>query len=430
MPDNKIIQAFLMEETMDTSKPTVQGLLGFYNNVLHSVSLNTNEEGLISMSILGDNTPVVVTDKRLVLPTEPILRNGNWVNHIAFHPMSENIYRGESAVLKKLRNLVNLRLISVIHSLITQLTDIAIDTDSHSKLSPKQSGLLSILPKVDNTTRDTFSKILDQTSPITDRRVANIYLKRGGKLKGKDFSRIGVVSFPITEEFDNEDKSIYGVKLRVKDFKSFQDLFDYLVPEAGDLETYSYGSNSAVAPYFHALMKAFINVAKQLNKTTKLFKKFLDDADELMIDVDWEEEIDNLSFYRDLIPSLEGNDGELSMDEKKAAEIPPWEDQNAKSNPVPAFNVNQSPPIPAPVQQPQMSKASPSTGGLSWQDILNKRTNGQANMVPTAPMGFAGQPAPAQPPQQIWPPAGGQGGGWNQQNTGFFPQSNTYSSGI
>lgn len=394
-------------------KPTVPGLLEFYEGVLVSAGLAVDDNGLVSYAIGGLNTPTTIKDKRLVLPTREFLKEGNWDDYIPFHPLSENIYRTESEVIKFLRNAINLRLMSSLTLLMADLVEIAADKDMHGQLIPKQSSLLTVLDKADAKTYEAFSKIINRVTPTGDRRIVSIYLKRGGKLRGEKYSRVGVVSFPITEEFDNEDtRTIYGVKLRVKDFQGFKNLMEYIIPDCDDLERYSYGSRSLEVPFFDSLLSAYVNVAEQINKKAKLFKKHLPNFDDIYIPLDFASELDNISGYRGLIPTLEGNDGEISIDDKENLDKIEQEEEGRAMFNRPAIEklaedtlssqtVSQTygrNSVSEPVQKPR--REEPQKDELSWSEVMAKKN---ANMSPWGHPSTPQQPTAWNQPQQMQP---------------------------
>lgn len=416
-----------------SSKPTVETLLEFYQKLLASLHLEADHNGLVSLNLEGTAFPAVVKDmgeRRLTLPTREVLRQGDWSNRVAFHPLAENVYRGESPVLKKLKSYVNFRLNTVAMVLLVELAEIAANKDYHEKLSPKQSGILDVLPKATDKTVKAFTKLIGGINTNSPKKLINIYLKHGGKYKGEDCSRLATVAFPVMDEAKSDDLTVFGTKFPSrKDFGYFFALMDYILPENQVTETYSYGSRSMEAPYFDALMHAYIKVARQLNKITRLFRKHLDNPDDLLIDTKWEEELANLSTYRGLIPGLEGNDGELSIEDKEKAkreqesmeESKETGSQSVFSQPAsqtqqpastgglglqqPAVQPTQQPAQPQPTAQPQEIQSQ--GGAVSWNDIMQQKQQAQQahyqpqpqqpmhswqqqSVAPTPPPGFAG----------------------------------------
>lgn len=297
-------------------------LIRLYESVLSAAGLVANKEGLISMDLDGIHTPCTVGKepaKRLVLPTPEVLANPSWQTTIAFHPMSESLLRGESEVLRKLKALLMVRVLGVTTELATQLMAIAVNVDAQKKLSPDQHEYLSQVGAVSENTFKDLSKIIESLG-IDRNQLCHMYLKRAGQWKGKGYSRVAVTTFPLIEQLGSVGKEVFGFSLHSqKNKKAIKALFDYILPNAEDVDKYSFGTNSDVAPYFHAMMSSFAKIAKQLNNITRKFKKHLDDADKLLINVDFDKELGDLGKFRDLVPSLSGNEGVIL--DKGGAEV-------------------------------------------------------------------------------------------------------------
>lgn len=272
-----------------------------------------DEYGRASIAVGDTLQPATINGKRLILPTQEILRNPDWKTTVAFHPLSENIMRGESEVLKTYRVYIKLHLTKVIGNLWAKLMEIAVNTDYHSKMSPDQLKILSHASTAIPKTLDKLENIIGKVDLRGDRQLINIYLKKGGKLDDKTYRRLAVVNFPIVNEFANTDtKEIFGIKgMAERDFTAIVNLFNYLLPFNDDVETYSVGSNDDYAPYFHSLTAAFVKIAKRLNEVIDFLKPHIDNADELYTDLSWIDFLNNFKMYRDEISPLEGNEGEL-----------------------------------------------------------------------------------------------------------------------
>lgn len=419
-------------------------IIPLYKSILESAGLDVDKDGLVSMDLSGELYPAECQGKRLAIPSAERLRSGEWQGLQAFHPLAENIYRGESPVLKKLRGLINYRIGSVLSCLMTELIEIAADTDSHKKLSPTQSEYLTLAPAADEKTVKDFNKVMKKNSNTGEFRLTSIYLKRGGIYKGEKYSRLAVASFPITDNFGNKDHTIFGVKVRAKDQRTFESLFEFILPGASDVETYSHGSNSMTAPFLHSLLKSFAKIARQLNKITHKFRKHLEDADGLHINLDWEDSLEDLSKYRDLIPTLSGNDGEpLKSD---GTEDPHAKTKAMLSDPgtAPAPVVPQAPAAPQPTgpshtleqaqavppQRTQVEQPPQQTTPAvrSWDEIMRQQQQPQQPPMPqwnqpqqphaTQWGQQPQQPAwaqPQQPQQQASPREMGYRTNWNSQ---------------
>lgn len=399
-------------------------VIQLYKSVLASMNVRANEDGLLSMELHGESLPLYCQKKRLALPIQSLLRSGNWEGLQPFHPVSESVYRGESPVLKELRKYINLRLMEIVASQISELVKVAADTDLHKKLKPTQVELLKCLKDADERTINDFQKIINKSDPNGATKLVGVYLKRGGKLGGDEFMRLAKVSFPIVDEFDNSDRTIFGVKLRVKDFEGFRKFFNYLIPDCEVEDSYSYGSRSMSAPYLHALLSAYAKVAHALNKTTRKFTKYIEDSDSLLINLDWEEHLDKFEQFRTQIPALDGNDGEpmtgvdtetsdqMAGKEPKAAPAPSRvqpktshlgqstvharQEVAAPQDDAPPFEPD---PVSKPPSHPAAKPKSGSGGGVSWDSYKNQQTAAQQPQQPMYPQpqpqpGYYQQPQP------------------------------------
>jgi hypothetical protein len=371
-------------------------IIELYQSILKSVNFEVDDNHLISFVIGSHKVPVQVSGKRLVLPVHDVLANPDWANTVAFHPLSEAIIRGESPVFRKLKIACLNRLTSVATCLVTELMGIAVDHDYHKKLSPTQNEFLDLIPNVKEETLTKLEKLLDVVSIDGDHRLFNMYVKRGGEYKGKKFQRVCVVDFPLIQELKSEGTYACGVNLNsLKNKKAITALFNYVLPDA-EGETYSFGSNSLAAPNLHALLTSYAKIASKLNKVTHLFKKHLDNPQDLHIELGFEKHIADLAQYRDLIPSLSGNEGDLGdsaessapakahqhpqVDTSKFAQavidreseakpavaaaptgfIPPWNEQPA---PAPT-GFNQQP-------APAVAPVAKTGSGLSWNSVVS-----------------------------------------------------------
>jgi hypothetical protein len=282
-------------------------LVKLYKAILESLFVQANETGLLSWTMGDQSKPLMVGDRRLTLPIDEQLGRPNPAI-ILFHPLSESSTRGESKVLQKMMALVRLRLVSSLSELLQDVTNLCADEDRNRKLSPEASVALTCLPSADEKTVDAMDRILEVCATDPGKLV-KIYLKRGGIYHGKKMSRVAVVSFPIYDEFERDDRTIFGVKLRKNDYIGFKKLLEYLLPKIDENEGYNAGSNSMEAPYLDSLVQAYLKVARDLNRIVDVHRKHLRDAELAEIDISWEEDARDWSYYRDEIPPLEDSMG-------------------------------------------------------------------------------------------------------------------------
>lgn len=299
----------------------MEQLSHFYRQVMESINLQIDEHGNAMYMDHDGPMPFLVSDGRkkfaIIHPTRASLQRQDPTKQWAFHPLCESVVRGQSPMLKALRQGCMARLEVSIGMLMVQLLELAADTDKHSKISAKGLDLLRHIPKADVETVERMGKILNVLNG-EDRKFINFYVKQGGEVRGQQAQRSTIVTFPFVKEFANVERRIYSVDLRKKDMETIPALFDWLFPGSQDINTYSAGSSSAVAPYFHSLMTAYVNVAKRINQVCEIFKKHLEP--EVRIQLDFAEQLDNLIVFRDAMPPMNGNDGEVTHHSGSAAE--------------------------------------------------------------------------------------------------------------
>ena len=320
-------------------------LLELYENLLKAAFLATTEDGYVSRKFGDQTDPAIIKGKRLVLPTQEHLANPNKKDIILFHPLSENILKGESVVLEEFRTSLNIRLNFTIGLIAFQLLQIATSTKEHAKLTPDQSEFLSDLKNADEKTLDTFGKLLKAMNVSQNQNVfVSIFLKRSGSVGGKKYQRAGIVAFPFYEELMKSTTELYGVKLRVKDRETFIKLMEYIFPNIGVPESHNRGSDSDVAPFLDALMKAVMTVSAPLNDQITLFSNFLDSPEEMMVNDEWVEVFDNLGVMLPQIRSIPMQAGSEPVMPKNESElhttVPVIQTTPVAASPLPAALTN------------------------------------------------------------------------------------------
>jgi hypothetical protein len=392
-------------------------LIELYSKIVESTGWEINSNGRIN----DFGGPVEIAGKGLIIPTNDTLRNPDWDHTMAFHPMSENVMRGESAVLFALRNQMQYKLNFIANVIIQELGELAADVTRQKTLTIKQKEYLKLVPDFDSKTVKAIDSVLDKANPSEPEKIIGLFVKRSGTIDDKQYKRIATVHSPLRLEDNNKDRTIFGVKFRVCDYLPFFDLFDVILPDVNS-NRYSVGSNSMVAPSFHALLGAYITAAKRLNVVLRKFQKVWgDDFEELLIDISWEEDVVNLDQYKGIIPNLRGNEGSVNPDEvEQVAEGEPksevnkltnkqkWEAKQSQSSAeVKKMTLTEKLALNAPKQKPTAFNSTP------------------AAAAPVAKKSFAEMMGNNNPPTQSHQPtpyAAHVSNGFNQQSNGFGNQ--------
>lgn len=286
-----------------------------YKNLLASLLVTTNDNGELVFNDGEVELPFKVEGKKLILLSNERLRDRLADDEVGFHPLSENATRGESPVLQRLVELVSMRLSTVLSDTIKELVSIAANRDQHSKLSPGQAEFLKILPDADESLVKVVDKVLDRVTIKGDHRLLNLYLKVKGKVEGQEYKRVCTFTLPGYEELCADGaSSMFGVTMRKRDVKCLRELFEYILPDADTPVKYSTGTNDTTAPYLHALLSTYIKVASHLNRITKKFKKLFGSEEFFIIDLAWEEGLDDFENMRRVYPAQAGNEGVVVED--------------------------------------------------------------------------------------------------------------------
>ena len=261
----------MSEVTFDTP------LLKHYQNLLLNVSIYADENGLCYSKKNGTDIqiPTVIENRRLTLPTDSFLSNPDFDKNIAFHPFSESIVRGESEMISWLKDRMAIRLGTMIGIMALDFAEMAASGDIQKKLTTDQLSTIQTLGDADEKTIDNISHVVEAVLRGKGQWI-HLYLRHSGKHGDKQAKRFCKVTFPIYNELVEDNAKIAGVTLRVKDRKFLKAVLEYIFDKIATEDAYSYGSNSEVAPYYHALINAYAKVGVPMSSRIYLFRKHME----------------------------------------------------------------------------------------------------------------------------------------------------------
>lgn len=367
-------------------------LASLYEILLDGLNVTQAPNGDLSYQVGSASIVLMVDDKRLVMPTDEVLRSGLKADRVAFHPLSEKPMRGESEVFKKLRGLVTTKLTSSIATMAVKILEIAADPTKHKKLPAEAKKLLKQVATADEKTVKAFGKLVAAMAEHPEGRLVKIYTRRSAQLDGVNYLRMASLQFPFMDCFEDGKKEVLGVKLRDKDLESIQGVIEAILPSVRVANTYSAGSNSMTAPYMVSLLTAYARIAARINEVDELFSKVtLDDEDEVIaINLAWVDLINNPDAYQGQIPVLNGNEGSLAKgDEEVDREVEvPDARANARNGIKPLTSSREdddappfkpdtpkavAPTVPQLGEQPSVgvSFSRPAAGGVTMQQRRN-----------------------------------------------------------
>lgn len=303
--------------------------LEFDRQLLLDVGIfDKDNNGFMTVDLAGTPTPVTIGGKRLVLTTKELLREGEWEDRIAFHPLSEQITQGPSAVLNALKNYIGERAKETLIAIIDALGELATDVKRQKPLSAKAAKYLSLFngQEFDATTLKTLRAVLKATSNVPEKRFLNIFLQNGGE---KGYLRTCQIAFPFMEDDDASDTTTYfGVKMprKTKDKALIIALLEYVLGNEEERKTlYTRGVKDGDAPYLHSLLLSFKALADRINDLIEIHGKACQNLKPLKLDLLWAAELENFDefvrTYGVSVPALPGNvgveDDELGVEEEK-----------------------------------------------------------------------------------------------------------------
>jgi hypothetical protein len=291
----------------------------FYIPILSGLAIqDLTGTGYLS-SVANPEKPQAVTvkGKRLVLALKEVLRAGKKDDQIIFHPMSENVTRAESDVIKALRDFIQWRNQTVGVLLITELGRVASTPSEHKNYPAKAKKYLQQVTDFDEGNYVTLLKLLKTVKPDPDRRILSLTLRQGSKTKDDGVVRSCLVHFPIFEDFEKDDLTVFDTKMPSKKAKArIAKLFEIVFGDEETRKSFSYGSRNMDAPYLHSLLTVHARLAEHFNALVATHAKILGEELTAMLTtpLDWVPLLEEFSTMRNLIPPQSGNEGAIRVD--------------------------------------------------------------------------------------------------------------------
>lgn len=296
-------------------------LLDCYKAMLEAGGMVVNADGSVSLRT-GETTskPMKIGGKRLIIPTTDQLNNPDWSERIAFHPLSENVVKGETAVLTRYRRVILTRMNDSIYQLMKWMIDAAASPKTHASLTPAQAGFLAVLPDIKEEDANKLTTLLEnafQANP--EDFFISINVVKGGTLDGKKNVRTANVFFDFYTELTNEtveqksgkpSKKLFGVLLSNKLHKQLVALVEYLIPDIKTPSVYSAGVTHLGGTFCEALMLSVEKVGKLYDNWFDVYGDKFDGVNHKFV-TEWVDVIHDVSLIqKDLtkIPDLSGTE--------------------------------------------------------------------------------------------------------------------------
>jgi len=262
-------------------------LLEFYTDVLNTLKIKISSNSGLYIPTNGSKgkLPFTLGNKQMYLPTKEVIKtslepdenNKLQVVKELFNPIDESAEYGDTKSLLRLKDHVE-RLLNnafavageVLFKVITdekiEINDMYILEVITALNKKKTSGRKNM---VDEGTIKAFTSIYKNRISKLNKLYLHTFLKRGGVIKGIQYNRIGVLSFPVLEEILNLNKesSIDNIKLRLKDKDAFEVLHTAIFNSDKDslINGIQFTSKDMHAPAFVVLLKIYDYVSTNIN---------------------------------------------------------------------------------------------------------------------------------------------------------------------
>ena len=266
-------------------------LTEFYKQVLENVRFSVDKEDYIYIMSNDQKELLTYNGKVMVLPSKEHLdtlfvknEEGQYVvNKLLFNPLNEDVIKGDSESIKKLKQVVELNLTHVIFAIGELLLTLASNVKLQKKISTDLEMFLATLTKaisqgqrggvVDEKSVENWSNVYSNIAKNYENGFT-VYLKKRGTIDGKTYTRVATLSSNLLDDLDNLIENtkelttfkLNGVTIRKKDVVVFKEVFKYILKDLTTVNTITVGSNDIEAPTFISLFKLYIKVAKRNNE--------------------------------------------------------------------------------------------------------------------------------------------------------------------
>jgi len=256
----------------------------FYKELLESLDLFIDGNGLIHVQASGMKKPLDVNGVPLYLPTDDNVNTAvELVNgkptpvKVLFNPMEEDVYKGVNESFTKLKNIIELKLLAVIGQI--GISMLSITSDEKADMSDMELiKFVNILNKhkigkrkqmVDTKTISSWIAIYENILSRLENKYVRFFIKKGGKIDNVKYNRVGTITFPFIDKFneaiEKKEKSFLDVKLRVADTHVITSLFDYMFGDTEPTGHNQFGSFNKKSPSLHTLLLMYDSVFKRLD---------------------------------------------------------------------------------------------------------------------------------------------------------------------
>lgn len=290
-------------------------LLELYKKMLATVGMVVDDQGFVSTLAPGadQSNPMMVGEKRLVLPYPEQLKEPDWSNRAGFHPLLQNFAGGDSTAMDAVRTRANRHLDFVIGMTFLNLAQLAANSEVHKSLKPEQARYLRPFGHANEKFVSIVKHIVVAKAALKKGfEFIRFSVPMGRQWKGQKRHRVAVATFPLYEQLPKDDKNctIAGQKLSIKETKMMREMYQFLFPHIDEKGYYEFGSDSSFGPTIEALYGLFDIIITQHNEHIAALEGAIDATPFLYIPNEWREELASIPALANeirAIPALDDN---------------------------------------------------------------------------------------------------------------------------
>ena len=288
-----------------------------YKSMLSSVGMVVDSQGFVSSHTPGadKSNPLMIGEKRLVLPYKEQLDLPDWSKRIGFHPLLQNFSAGESVVMDALRVRANRHYDFLTGMLFLNLAHLAATKESHKGLTPEQAKYMHPYSEADKKFVALLEGIV-AAKPAVKKGFEFIRFNvvMGREWQGQKRNRVAVATFPLYDELPKENKPcvVAGQKLSIKQTTMLRSMYEFIFEHINEKGYYEFGSDSKLGPSIESLYGLLDIIISNHNKHISVLEGAIQGTELLYIPNEWSETLKNISsLVTDIraIPPLEGNAG-------------------------------------------------------------------------------------------------------------------------
>ena len=336
-------------------------LIDFYKKTLESLGLYCTEDGYIKVSKDGDFLVKSAKERiPLVLPTQEHIKtlleddNGKAkIVKLPFNPLDENALKGETTSIRKMKIIIEQRITQGIYVAGLLLLKLG---ENEKVISSPSMNITDFLRRLSKLRNQNVKKLIDdKVISIFDKLYKaskelnvpffKIHIKKNGLYQGTKYYKLATGKSELYEKLVNGEE--FNFKMRNKDKKAAQIVFEYLLGITPEQPFVAYGSNGKY-PSFETLMNMYIDIMGKIMSILKelsVVDQELADSLEIELKVTKNdlESLDIYSPYVAAIPSLTDIQTTMHNNEVSKQQVTqqPQQTNNVVSNNVQTQQVQQ-----------------------------------------------------------------------------------------